>query len=818
MEQRKPYRICAFYDTETCNIASFSDISAYPVLHQLGVTHVKDLTTITPENVVEKVSITLYRHTFELYQALDELPGKFPDCVPVVCVHNLGFDMYSLSSWLLDKNVRVLAKSSAKPISFTILNEDNTPQMVIWDSLGFSMRGLAKMGVDCGYPKLTGDWDYNLIRTPETPLTDDEVNYAKHDIYVLACWFAWFLRRNPQVQQEKLGLNIVTKTGVVRDKRIVKFSQVKGKNASYNVGRFWYFQNRKELPKDDEELFTMHACTRGGLTFTSGKWASIPLDLHDGTCVAGFDATSQHPAMMVSKLYPEGFKPCKADRLNKLARIVSLKTVKNVLDHWAFPFPTAFNACFEFSNIRLKQGTLFERERIATLAFARFGSYTPVEHCDNESGELFKEWLAENGYRDRCSCAKHEFGKLVSADSAILFLTEVEYWIMCQVYEWDSCNALFGYATDNFVKPTDMCILSVMDFYQAKQVFKKAMNEYERTHTITNANELKKYVPDALVDAMQGGTATDIDIHSQYMLLKSDLNSLYGIECTNESRIDCSLTNAGIVYSGTPGISNLPKNPKAWYQFGQRIVAWSRVSQVIAMSLAYPYVEGIINGDTDSIKILVKESNINPIKKAFSKMADSINDAQRRVCGRVERQYPQFYTFMPNLGEYCLEFQTRQYCAAWNKAYCIRRDDGFNFTFAGITTNRAPKSYNDLANWLYESGWSFTAICNVMLGYNVTIDASITKQNARKVPEFGSTYHNRVVDYKGNRSRVVEPHALALYPLRKLVGGTTVKENADNLAIALENNRHVNANNIFIEWINKTPSIVDVLTGCDLIG
>ena len=366
----KPYRICAFYDSETCNISSFERITAYPVLHQLGITHEFDLRAITPENVAEKVDVTFYRHAFDLCAALDDLPVRFPDCVPVVCVHNLGFDMYSLSNWLLTKEVKVLAKSSAKPISFTILDDDGKPQLVIWDTLGFSMRGLSKMGDDCGYPKLTGSWDYNLIRTPETPLTPEEIEYAAHDIYALACWFSWFLKRNDYIMPEKLGLNIVTKTGVVRDKRIGKFSQVKGRKAKQNVGRMWYFQNRKEVPTDDDELFTMHACTRGGFTFTSAKWASKPLDLPDDMVVAGFDANSQHPAMMVSKLYPEGFKICKADRLDKLARIVSYKTIDNVLDNWTCPFPTAFNACFEFSNLRLRKNTLFEHERIATLAYA----------------------------------------------------------------------------------------------------------------------------------------------------------------------------------------------------------------------------------------------------------------------------------------------------------------------------------------------------------------------------------------------------------------------------------------------------------------
>lgn len=812
MEDKKPYRVCAFYDSETTNISTLKEITAFPILHQLGVTRVADLKEITPENVEQLIEISLYRHTFELTSALDALPEQFPGCVPVVCVHNLGFDMYSLSNWLLSHDVKVLAKSSAKPISFTVLDDDGNPRLVLWDTLGFSMRGLAKMGKDCGYSKLVGAWDYDLIRTPDTPLTDQEIAYAKHDIYALAAWFGWYLRRNPIIDQSKLGLNIVTKTGVVRHKRIVRFGNVKAQGMRNNVGRMWYFQNRKELPKTDDELFTMHACTRGGFTFTSAKWASHVFDLKDNGIIAGFDATSQHPAQMVSRLYPERFEECAPERLDTLARIVSYKTVQNLLDNWYCPFPTAFNALFEFENLRLKKGSLFEHEQIATLAFARVGAYVPLENCDNESGELFKEWLSSNGYKDRAEDYTFSFGKLTSAGKCQLFLTEVEFWIMCQVYEWDACKALSGYSTDHFVKPTDMCVLSVMDFYNAKNVFKAAMEHYHDHGTITIGEDLAQYAPDSLLADMQGGTAEMDDIKEWYQQLKSDLNSIYGIECTNESRIDCILSGNGIVYSGTPGIGNLPRNPKAWYQFGQRVVGWSRAAQVIAMHLIYPHVKGIVNGDTDSIKVYCDKAELGKIKRKLSLMGDYIDQAQRKVCARVKRQYPDHYQFMSRLGEYCLEFTTQRYCAAWNKAYLTIDKGAFDIVFAGVTVNRKPHSYNELADYLLER-WSFEKVCNVLLGYNVTIDNTITKQNARKVPCFGELHNMHVTDYKDNESWITEPKVLALYPMRKMMADTATRENAVNMQHALANNPHVNTRRLFIEWGNETPTITDLDTG-----
>lgn len=813
--ERKPYRLCAFYDSETTNLATQQDIKAFPILHQIGTYHGDRLSDIEPGNVEDLVRIDLYRNTIDACAALDAIPETFPGVVPVVAIHNLSFDMWPLMGWLLSHDVKVLAKSAAKPISFTILDEDGKPSMVLWDTLGFSMQGLAKMGAACGMPKLVGSWDYDLIRTPETPLTDDELAYARHDIYTLACWLGWWCRRNPDIEEGKLGLNVVTKTGIVREKRARLFDGLKGKGCSYNVGRFWHYLNREQLPKTDDELFTMHASTRGGFTFTASRWASRPFNLDDGECIAGFDATSQHPAQMLSRYYPLDFKECSPDRLDRLARIVSRKTVANILDNWAFPFPTAFNACFEFENIRLKPASMFEKEGIATLAYARFSNryVSPDEFEDNESGENFKAHMHAIGYHDTCNDPVHAFGKLESASVAILFLTEIEYWICCQVYEWDGCKALFGYSTDHFSRPSDMCMLSVMEFYKAKSLFKAHMEKYLNRERLDDLSNVSDYVPGSTLDAMRTGTASDSDVKATYQQLKANLNSLYGIECTNEARQDCALTSKGIAYTGAPGIGNLPKNPKAWYQFGQRVVAWSRVAQIVAMSLVHPHVKGIVNGDTDSLKVYVSRSELPAIKKRLAKMGECIDKAQREITYRVKKQYPQRYTFIPGLGSYELEFETTRYCAAWNKAYTIQRFDSkagklrFDFTFAGITTDASPHSYNEMGDWLYEHGWSFEAVCDTLLGYNVTVDATLTKQNARKQPEVGEIVNDRITDYLGKTAHVVEPASLALYPMRKMVGCTENAQNAANCRIAKENRPMVNDDYLMLEWPDSTPYI-----------
>lgn len=794
-QKRKPYRIIGAYDSETTNMDCGLSHKAFPVLHQLGLLDGMPIESVDAQNVENVCNVHLYRHAIDLYAKLDELVNVEFDYVPVICCHNLSFDMYGLSPWFdgYGEQVRVLAKSKRKPITFTIRDENGSSRLVLWDTLVFSGQTLARMGEDCGYLKAVGEWDYSLIRTPETALTDDEVDYATKDVYALLAWLGWWLRRNPDIKPERLGLNVVTKTGVVRELRRVRFDNFKGNGNKYNIGRFWHYLNKREQPKTNDELYTMHACTRGGLTFCASRSASVPYDFAESDKIAaGFDATSQHPAQMVSHLYPVGFHECEPVTLEYAFRGVGRVTLDRLLKNWKKPFQAAFYAVFEFDNLRVKPGTLFKRHGIAPLASARVGK----GQGDDEQFEQFREHAEMLGYCDTCVNPVFEFGKLAHADKAVLYLTELAAWELQQSYSYDSMRCLGGYITNRFDKPSDMAVISVMQFYKAKNEFKHARETFYNKGTIDNADVLEKLgVPHAITSSMENGSLSDGEVDSYYLKLKSDLNALFGIEASNEFRRDTVLTSDGIDYAGEFGIANAPKNPKAWYQFGQRIVGWSRIAQIAVMELCEPYIEHIVNGDTDSVKFTMRESMLPDVEKALNRYSEAVDRAKTFVCARVKRAYPGFYDPLDGIGHYVLEFSVKRFCASWNKAYAVQDVDKrtgelkFSFTLAGIPARRGA---NECADYLYSNGWSFARVCNLMLGYNVTYPHSMTLLNARSFPEWAGAYVGAVTDYRGDNARVAEPSALALYPMSKTVNDTANAENAANAAIALRNNPNVN--------------------------
>lgn len=76
-------------------------------------------------------------------------------------------------------------------------------------------KSLANVGKDLVYHKIqkkTGDLDYNIIRTPNTPLTDLELGYCEYDIRVLNAYIDEKIQMDGNITRIPL-----TNTGYVRD-------------------------------------------------------------------------------------------------------------------------------------------------------------------------------------------------------------------------------------------------------------------------------------------------------------------------------------------------------------------------------------------------------------------------------------------------------------------------------------------------------------------------------------------------------------------------------------------------------------------------
>lgn len=809
MKQAVPRRIVAAYDTETTNVTNDIGItSAFFNLYQVCEYLSEDIREATPERMDELTDTRMYRHIEEAWDDLISIADRADGYVPVVAVHNLSFDIYSLSDHLnrlylsSDMDVTVLAKSPQKPVTITI-TRDEKPYLVFWDTLVFSGRGLATMGQECGYHKAVGAWDYDKVRTPDTPLTDDETYYAATDCVTLLCWLGYYFRREPLLDPSLVAYRLCTKTGAVRVKRQAMFSELKGKDLKYTAGKYWARFNSSQKLRDDDQLFTFHACTRGGFTFASREVAGLPIEAGDDEEIVAFDAKSQHPAHMVSHFVPVNFERRDYKILELDADTVKHTSVNWLLSHMDRPFPVAFDACFEFTNLRLKKGTVWERDGISPLAYARLKKSIEEEEIDVTDNTRRAAGYADFA-EDGCD---HSFGKVYKAPIIQLWLTELDYWIMCQVFDWDTCVAIEGYETAKFVRPTDFSVLSVMEFYRRKGILKNVRKRYASGDR--SFEDVRDILPDYFVDTLEDGTADPLDLEAYYAAAKADLNSLYGIEITDEAKRAIRLGPDGLEYTGDYSAENMRKSTKACYQYGQRIVGWSRIAQTVMIQALGEHTLRVINGDTDSIKVWIKRDARPFIEAELAKYGAALDKARHSTTRRVREQYPQYYAELTDIGYYEEEATYKRFYSAYNKAYIS--GDEFHITLAGVPSLfKGKDGERGLEAWARDyiaQGHTWQETAGLILGYNVTIDADISGLNGRHHPGWATRWAAPVTDYNGVTSYVDEPIGIGLAPMPKTIGGYSNVENRINAGYATRHG-YVNTGPCILTWDNGRATVI----------
>jgi hypothetical protein len=154
-------------------------------------------------------------------------------------------------------------------------------------SLKLSSKSLEKVGNDLQkykVQKLVGDLDYQLVRTSETPLSEQELGYCENDIRVLLAYIQEKIETDGDI-----SLIPLTNTGYVRNycrkacfKRYKKYKTVMG-----------------ELTLDSDEYSQLKRGFAGGFTHASAKHT-----MKKYKNVGSFDFISSYPAVMLAEKFP----------------------------------------------------------------------------------------------------------------------------------------------------------------------------------------------------------------------------------------------------------------------------------------------------------------------------------------------------------------------------------------------------------------------------------------------------------------------------------------------------------------------------------
>ena len=359
--------------------------------------------------------LKIYGRTWEEFQSLMELISEIFELEKdkrIICyIQNFSFEFQFMRKYF--KWTDVFAISERKPIkALTSLGIEFRDSYIL---SGFSLAKMAENLNSHSIEKMTGDLDYSLLRTKDTPLSEKEMKYVEHDIVIILYYI------NEQIEQYgDLHKVPLTNTGRVRKyvERNCYYTNTNHRKSS----RGKYHRYRKlmqSLTLTTSDYMIAKQSFQGGFTHANSHYTGQTLEN-----VTSIDFTSSYPAVMLAELFP----------MSK-AEYVKVKDT----DHFLELLKT-YHVIFEatFTNIQ----TTIEQEN--------YLSESKCRHIENS--------IINNG-------------RVFRADKLTTTITEIDFSIIRKAYNWDSFNISNVHIFQKGYLPKSI-IESVLELYKDKTELK----------------------------------------------------------------------------------------------------------------------------------------------------------------------------------------------------------------------------------------------------------------------------------------------------------------------------------------------------------
>lgn len=825
MTARKDFRLAAIFDTETTNILHGAETRAYPILYIFNDLRNTSLESYDPTSD----DVRFYRRVDDALAYIDDLIeyGATHGYVPVIAAYNLMFDMQTLMLALTQSYTISVNAQTATSVYTLDLCVDGNVVCRFWDTFYLETGGLRAMGETCGLPKAVGDWDYSLVRTPETPLTEDELFYARRDVQVIPQYLQWLLRANHWLTSDMLGSRVLTKTSLVRQ---MARREIGGRRVTLRDGKKLTLQRafemtcNQEFPRDYGSYALRKACFRGGLTFTGAQTANVVVDN-----VASLDVTSMHHAFINGRRVPVKFATAPSELLQIACEHVAATSLDDVLSHYDDPFRTGLHVAVRFSNLRLRKGTCFAAWGIAICPRSKFVRtlHADTDYSNNDRAKTQDNSIRAHGYVDSAVNPTYAFGKLYRADECILHVNEIELWNVAQVYEFDEMHVLYGEATTKTIVPPDYVTLQSNMLFARKTDVKNLIKGY--TEGTPYVGDIPDSIPEGIVRDARTGELSMKFLQSYYgSTVKGQFNGIYGTQAQDVMKADYCVAETGelevdktTVCTPESFAEKRPKTPRVLYTYGMRIVAGSRMHLLIAMMLIYRHFGDrvtVTGGDTDSLKISC-DDDVSDVEllNVLKPLHDAIENAINNTMRRVRNTAPDMASTLDHIGKFEVEdcggaTRYAEHMELWNKArVSLDRKGRVHVTCAGLPRPGGMYTIEDFIADVMHAGHGFAETVQMSLGYDVLVDYEICHTLQRNRPHACDRYTGDVTDYRGETAHVDAPEAIGLYPSGRWLGESDKQANAENITyLRTMYNRYVDTIPRELVLRDGTPRIVSM--------
>jgi len=353
----------------------------------------------------------------------------------VVWVHNLSYEFSFLKGIYKFQPAEVFAMERRKIAKCTMYNTFEFRCSYIHSNMSLDQFA-KKMG--CQIRKLTGTFDYDVIRYPWTKLSPDELAYCVHDVQCLV----EAITREMAADGDDLTNIPMTSTGYVR-------RDAKAAMRSKPAFRSWL---QPQLPNWDLYL-ALREAFRGGNTHANRFYARKILQ-H----VHSVDRSSSYPDVLVNCEYPV-----------------------TEFQHWGWCSLDRWEINI---NVHHRAGLLRMSARMVQL-------HDPWTGCPYLSKDKCRHII--NGVYDN--------GRILSADYLETTITDIDYRIIKAQYAWEDAQVIdtwfarYGYLPDEFRQ-------LICEYYKKKTAMKgdeaqkiyydKIKNKINALYGMTAQNPVKE--------------------------------------------------------------------------------------------------------------------------------------------------------------------------------------------------------------------------------------------------------------------------------------------------------------------------------------
>lgn len=465
------------------------------------------------------------------------------------------------------------------------------------DSYILTSKSLAKSAEDLTkykVKKLVGDLDYSKIRGPETDMTEEELGYCVNDCLVVDS----IIREKMEEEGNNIAKIPLTNTGYVRREFRQNCYPTNDKKA-----RRKYREFISHLTITPEEYRAYKRAFAGGFTHASALWSGN----HFRRRVDSMDFTSSYPAVMVSERFP-----------------------MSVPEH--IPAPTKEQ--WDYA------------KKVCSIFDVRFTNIRPAAGVYENPISVSKCITIKNKVENN--------GRLVSASSAVITITNIDYQYIRKFYVWDKIE-----------------VKNILQFHEAylPKAFIKSLLYFYKGKT-----ELK-------------GVAGK---ETEYMKRKGMTNSAFGCTVTDIVKDEVVFENGWMTEAANieESLEEYNKSQKRflYYPWGVFITAYARRN---LFSGIYELGEDYIYSDTDSVKFINYEKHTKYFENYNKIIVRKIDRCLTSLGIDPEESRPKTVKGEPKqLGVWDWETKKEEYTefkTLGAKRYMYRQGGDLHITVAGLS-------------------------------------------------------------------------------------------------------------------------------------